>query len=221
MPIKLSDTQIAMLRVAAQRDDRCLVLPPKLKGGAAQKVAAKMIEAILVREIKAKHELPVWRRDAEAGQAFALKLTAAGLKAVADRADTKAAPKDQQPSSPESKQKEKIMDETIPPSRRANDSAPRNGSKLAMVIGLLQRGGGATIVDLTDATGWLSHTTRAALTGLRKRGYAVTRERPEDGPSAYLIVEAGKEAADAKASANESKAWSGKSRSESKVRRAA
>ena len=56
-------------------------------------------------------------------------------------------------------------------------AAPRDGSKLAQVIELLRRAGGVTIVDLTQATGWLPHTTRAALTGLRKRGYAVIRER--------------------------------------------
>jgi DNA-binding IclR family transcriptional regulator len=44
------------------------------------------------------------------------------------------------------------------------------------VIDLLRRADGATIVDLSEATGWLPHTTRAALTGLRKRGYAVVRE---------------------------------------------
>jgi hypothetical protein len=47
---------------------------------------------------------------------------------------------------------------------------PRDRSKLAQVIELLGRADGATIVDLTPATGWLPHTTRAALTGLRKQG---------------------------------------------------
>ena len=53
----------------------------------------------------------------------------------------------------------------------------RDGSKLALMIDLLRRADGATIVDLTQATGWLAHTTRAAITGLRKRGYVVTGER--------------------------------------------
>ena len=44
MSIKLTDTQIVMLSAAAQRDDRCLVAPRNLKGGAAQKVAAKLID---------------------------------------------------------------------------------------------------------------------------------------------------------------------------------
>ena len=50
---------------------------------------------------------------------------------------------------------------------------------------MLRRNQGATIGDLTAATGWLPHTTRAAITGLRNRGYSVIRERIEDGGSAY------------------------------------
>jgi len=38
---------------------------------------------------------------------------------------------------------------------------------------MLSRKSGATLEALVDATGWLPHTTRAALTGLRKRGYTV------------------------------------------------
>ena len=34
-----------------------------------------------------------------------------------------------------------------------------------------------TLAELIAATGWLPHTTRAALTGLRKRGYAVGIDR--------------------------------------------
>ena len=67
MSIKLTDTQLVMLSAAAQRDDRCLVPPPKLKGAAAQKIAGKLIAAGLVKEIKAKAGVSVWRRDDEAG----------------------------------------------------------------------------------------------------------------------------------------------------------
>ena len=55
------------------------------------------------------------------------------------------------------------------------------------MIDLLRRADGATIVALTQATGWLAHTTRAAITGLRRRGYAVTRERVGAGESVYRI----------------------------------
>ena len=52
---------------------------------------------------------------------------------------------------------------------------------------MLQRDHGATIDELIDATDWLAHTTRAALTGLRKRGYAVVIDRSDRG-SFYRIV---------------------------------
>ena len=58
------------------------------------------------------------------------------------------------------------------------------------MIDLLRRADGATIVDLTQATGWLAHTARAAITGLRKREYAVTRERIGAGASVYRISRA-------------------------------
>ena len=64
---------------------------------------------------------------------------------------------------------------------RAKTLTPRAGSKLARVIDLVERSNGAILSDMTEATGWLPHTTRAALTGLRKRGYAIARERIDGG----------------------------------------
>jgi hypothetical protein len=69
-------------------------------------------------------------------------------------------------------------------------AAPREGSKLAEVIKLLQREGSATIDQLVDAMGWLPHTTRAALTGLRKRGFEIDRRKRKDQcAGAYVIVD--------------------------------
>ena len=70
-------------------------------------------------------------------------------------------------------------------------SAPRGGSKLARVIALLERDHGATIAELIAATGWLAHTTRAALTGLRKRGYAVAIDRSDDKRGSFYRIPAG------------------------------
>ena len=70
-------------------------------------------------------------------------------------------------------------------------AGPRAGSKLALVIGMLCKPSGATIDALVTATGWLPHTTRAALTGLRKRGYRIEKERRADGQTAYRIVGGG------------------------------
>ena len=82
-PAKLTDSQFAILSEASQRKDRCLNAPSTLKGGAAQKLAAKLLTAGLVREVNAKTGKEAWRRDEETGQAYSLKLTNAGLRAIA------------------------------------------------------------------------------------------------------------------------------------------
>jgi len=82
MSIKLTDTQLLMLSAAAAREDRCIAAPPSLKGAAAQKIAAKLFAAGLAKEVKAGKRSHLWRRDEATGQAYALKLTAAGLKAI-------------------------------------------------------------------------------------------------------------------------------------------
>ena len=72
----------------------------------------------------------------------------------------------------------------VPTTNSARPSAPRDGTKLAQLVELLRRDQGATIAELVAATDWLPHTTRAALTGLRKRGYSDNRSEKERG-SAY------------------------------------
>ena len=52
-------------------------------------------------------------------------------------------------------------------------SRPRPTSKAGIVLALLEAPEGATLARLMAVTGWQAHTTRAALTGLRKRGYPV------------------------------------------------
>ena len=79
---------------------------------------------------------------------------------------------------------------------KVGKAAPREGSKLALVMALLRRSEGATIDVLTKATGWLPHTTRAAITGVRKRGYSVILDRSAEGASVYRLANSqGSEAA--------------------------
>jgi hypothetical protein len=184
MSIKLTDTQIALLSAGAQRDDRCLVAPRNLKDGAAQKVAAKLIDAGLAKEIKAKPGAPVWRQDERAGQSFALKLTAAGTRAVpADNrwASDDASEDDVERVDVAAANSEVIQQITaeLPTTNGTRPSATRAGTKLARVLELLRRDCGATLAELIAATDWLPHTTRAALTGLRKRGCSVTIDRSD------------------------------------------
>ena len=69
--------------------------------------------------------------------------------------------------------------------------APRSSSKLADVLALLHRDEGTSLAEIVTATGWLPHTTRAALTRLRQRGYSIARDQLAAGAgSVYRIASA-------------------------------
>jgi hypothetical protein len=65
-------------------------------------------------------------------------------------------------------------------------------SKINSVLALLKRPSGATLAELVQATGWLPHTTRAALTGLKKKGHDVERTKVDDVSRYSLNAEASK-----------------------------
>jgi hypothetical protein len=70
-------------------------------------------------------------------------------------------------------------------------AAPRAGTKRALSIEMLSRAEGAAIGEMVEAMGWLPHTVRAALTGLRRRGFGIERCRT-GGKTSYRIMEAEK-----------------------------
>lgn len=51
---------------------------------------------------------------------------------------------------------------------------------------LLTLEGGASIDELTAATGWQPHSCRAFLTGLRKKGWGIERQKREDGATIWI-----------------------------------
>jgi Protein of unknown function (DUF3489) len=67
--------------------------------------------------------------------------------------------------------------------------APRPGSKLAMVVDLLEREAGATIAEIMTATGWQQHTVRGALAGsiTKKLGRTVISEKIEGRGRVYRL----------------------------------
>ena len=56
------------------------------------------------------------------------------------------------------------------------------------MISMLSNEAGATLRTLGEVTGWLPHTTRAALTGLRKRGFAIERVRDCEQGTLYRLM---------------------------------
>jgi uncharacterized protein DUF3489 len=65
---------------------------------------------------------------------------------------------------------------------------PREGSKTAQVVALLQRKNGATLEDLMSKLGWQKHSVRGFMAGaMKKAGYEVESFKPEGGERTYKL----------------------------------
>ncbi len=73
------------------------------------------------------------------------------------------------------------------PTQQANTSV-RAGTKQATLVDMMRTAAGATIAQMGTKMGWQPHSVRAALTGLRKRGLAIIRERNDAGTTIYRIA---------------------------------
>lgn len=83
-------------------------------------------------------------------------------------------------STPKSSRVERVK--TIERSRTATPqlTLEKPPSKTSQVLALLQRPDGASLNELIEATSWLPHTTRAALTGLKKKGHVIASVKVDD-----------------------------------------
>jgi Protein of unknown function (DUF3489) len=194
MSIKLTVTQLALVTAASLRDDHCVAPSKNLKGSAAQKIFARLSAEGLAKEVIAKAGMPVWRRDEGVGRSYSLKLTAAGLKAAPAESDNSRTDADETPVAGIVVEDPVVAAAT---STEADATSPREGTKIAKVLGLLRRSDGATLSEVIAATGWLPHTTRAALTGLRKRGYAVSIDRSDKERGSIYRIGGNEQPADA------------------------
>lgn len=75
---------------------------------------------------------------------------------------------------------------TVVAASAPSDAPARPGGKLGAVLKAVEHKRGATLAELTAATGWQSHTTRAALTRLRQRGFPAALTE-EGGRKAYRL----------------------------------
>jgi hypothetical protein len=72
----------------------------------------------------------------------------------------------------------KTLELTAPPARpgiKVRISRRPKMAKKARLINMLVQKNGVEAVAISKRLGWLPHTTRAALTGLRKAGYEIQR----------------------------------------------
>ena len=78
-------------------------------------------------------------------------------------------------------------DKAIPQVTAPNAASQRPATKISLVIRLLERVEGASLEEIVSATAWLPHTTRAALTGLKKKGKVITKGKRGD-VTCYFIA---------------------------------
>ena len=89
----------------------------------------------------------------------------------------------------------KAMRNGAPRDMGAKGEEPRE-SKTAQLIRMLSAKTGADVGAISTRLGWLPHTTRAAISGLKKAGYEVTTEKPDpEKPTRYRITAKPKAAA--------------------------
>jgi hypothetical protein len=171
--MRLSDTQLVLLSAAAQRDDGLLVPPSNSNEAGQERLRSRLLKLGVAVDQPCSVQQPCWR-EADDGR-MALKITPAGLAAIGLGSEQASIGLGEGSGSSN-------PDDTI------KGAPPRKGSKLCLVTKLLQRPEGATIAELTEATGWLAHSIRAVISGLRKKGLSVTLGRGADERHCYRMV---------------------------------
>lgn len=158
----LSDTQRILLAAACQRTDGS-VLPFHAsikRGGGITKAITGLVRQALVVERETTDQAAVHRTDGDLR--FGVFITEAGMAAIGVSAE------DEDAGQPASAPLPETIDvEKAPP-------------KIATVLTMLARKDGVPMAELMTTTGWLPHTIRAAITGLRKKGHSIQRIKRDD-----------------------------------------
>jgi hypothetical protein len=202
----ISDTQLLILSAASQRTDHAATLPANLKGSAAKKVIDRLLKQKLLQELRAKDDMPIWRRGNDS-RSYTLRITKAGLKAievedVADAPDNRATagrdevatantPAETKSSERPGRAKRSSSKKAAAPTAKATKASsgrPSPDTKQDRVVALLQQPGGAALDVLVDATGWQKHSVRGFLAGtVRKKLKLPLISEKVDGIRTYRI----------------------------------
>jgi Protein of unknown function (DUF3489) len=200
----LSDTQFSILSAASQRPDHAAMLPANPKGGAAKKVIDRLLKQKLLQELRAKDDMPAWRRGDD-NRPYTLRITKAGLKAI-EVADVTEAPDSKATAScdeivavpaqtnsnerPGRTRRQSAKKAAAPSVKAAKASSGRRdpNSKRDQIVTLLRQPKGATLDVLVKTTGWQKHSVRGFLAGtVRKKLKLPLISEKVDGIRTYRI----------------------------------
>ncbi|KQP56333.1 hypothetical protein ASG40_04500 [Methylobacterium sp. Leaf399] len=162
----------ALLQAAAQTRNQLIVRPAGLNSRAAKLLFARLCKTASAAEVVVCEDEPYWHNDERGRIGLRLPPTSRkrlGLDGDGDGSDAS----------------KLVADAGL----GQGGIAPRSGTKRALIVAMLRRDQGATLVELMAATGWLAHSTRAALTGLRKRELPLTKARDADDRTVYRLID--------------------------------
>ncbi|WP_260596637.1 DUF3489 domain-containing protein [Sphingomonas endolithica] len=169
---KLTDLDAILLSGAAKRDSGSLLpVPESVSGAGARmtKAITGLIKHGLAEERETRDKIAVRRTEADI--AYGVFITDAGNAAIGIAGGDAAIGIAGGDGSNDGGEAE-VTGPTQPDTPRV--------TKASSVLALLRREEGATLADMIEATGWLPHTTRAALTGLRKKGHTLEKSKRGD-----------------------------------------
>jgi Protein of unknown function (DUF3489) len=176
---KLNDTQLVLLSNAAKRDDGGLTRSAKLKSEAMEQAVAGLLSRKLIKAVPKTGALPLWKKRAD-GEQVSLVITERGLEAIGiGEGDPNQPPPAILTKGKASKAKEPSGGPARKaPAAKAKSGGPRPTSKIAKVVEMLRKPGGATIKAIMNATDWQAHSVRGAVAGAikKKMGLKVVAE---------------------------------------------
>jgi hypothetical protein len=160
---KLSDTQAVLLTAAAARPDLSLLpIPETIKANGA--ALDRTLKSLLSRSLATENTV-AGRAKRSKRASSSLVITPVGLAAIGVE-----------------------VPEAAHELQTVAVRAERPAGKMGLLLETVAQPRGATLDELASKAGWLPHTTRAAITRLRQRGYDIQLATVGDRRSYRLDV---------------------------------
>jgi hypothetical protein len=191
-PPKLTDTQLIILSEGSQQPDRRIVIPPRLKGNAIKMAFNALLRRGLVEPVDIGHDEP----DQPDGKSDGIidsrhfRISDDGLRAIGlapeGEAEADKVPV-AEPTGLKLKKLHKTKTQREKPSRQRRKTRQVSASrkkpigKQQNLIALLRRANGASLNELTKASGWQAHSVRGFLSGTINSKLGMKLERTRDG----------------------------------------